>query len=342
MFLVHYWALASKSQKQDALRLKELFLNTHRFDSLWEYLRSEDSQEQPSATPRKSVVLTHSKYSTLGLEAAEVLLSDLEEHGSEFLKARLQAFLHPKEPSRHLVLHFNTAQSAQHFTFLRYQVDNWLVEFANEDVPIDARKHIVLAVYKPCVGHGNDINFFEGEWIYQVVEDFQHCGYAYNMSFLDSSTRDILTILERDQNSFSQAMFLAHLRQLPLKKHCRDIVQNQLLPVLSLACDRGEPKEASVLVNVFHKLLVDQVDFSLLGDWKQLLLDSPVYKTVQATIIDSCGQEYSKCLKQLVLRFKKQHLLGTVVSLGWLPAIFQTHFMEIFLERVPSELTKLK
>lgn len=350
MFVVHYQSLTLKSQDA-AQKLKKLFLESHAFDSLNEFLEElgqpkDPSQldiEQTDSNLSKSVILTYSKYSNLGLEAQEILISDLEERGSEYLKTRLWDFLQRTSGSAHLLIHFNTQSSVAHFMFLRHQIDNWLSEFANENLRIESQKHIVFLVYKSERVGERDVDFLGSDWRYQVIENLANSCYRGNMEFLGYSTEDIFETLQQENGrKFAKNMFFKHLGELPLKKHCLDIVRNQMLPVLSHACEGNAQNEYWEIVNNFHRRLVKQLDFTRLKSWEQLLFSAQTYGSVEDIIVSSGTHVYSQCLTNMIQRLKKKNVIATIVTIGWLPASFRKQFFNLFLKKISVEFADLE
>lgn len=350
MFVVHYQSLTRKSQ-DIAHKLKKLFLDSHAFDSLKEFLEGLGDQaksaqldvEEGESSLTKSVVLTYSKYSNLGLEAQEILISDLEERGSEYLKGRLRDFLQAGAGLAHLLIHFNTQSSVGHFMFLRHQIDNWLSEFANENLHVEGRKHVVFLVYKSDQLGQRDVDFLACDWRYQVIENLADSCYRGNMNFLGYSTEDIFETLQQENGrKFAKNMFFKHLGELPLKKHCLDIVRNQLLPVLSHACEGEAQNEYWEIVNNFHRRLVKQINFSQLKSWEELLFSVQAYGSVEDIIVSSGTEVYSRCLTNMIQRLKKKNVIATIVTIGWLPLSFRKHFFNLFLKKISAEFSELE
>ena len=355
MFIIHFQSLSEKSQDK-AEKLKSLFLETHAFDSLAQFLsvepqdresiKSNKSSEDTSKikmnvpTLRKSVILTYSKYSNLSFKAQEILISDLEERGSEYLKTRLWDFLQNKADSQHLLVHFNTAASVSHFMFLRHQIDNWLSEFANENLEMGRRKHIAFLVYK---SEQRDVDFLGSDWHYQVIENLSDSCYRGNVAFLGQSTEDIFHMLQRtDPRGFVKKMFFKHLAELPLRKHCLDVVRNQLIPVLSHACEGGSSSEYWEIVQHFHSRLVKQIDFSSLRKWEELVFDCEMHGSVKDIIIGSGARGYSEGLGTVIRKLKKHHVITTLVSVGWLPLVLRKDFFELLLKKLSQEFLDIK
>ena len=350
MFIIHYQSLSEKTQDK-ADKLRKLFLDTHAYNSLSEYLQNDHSSanhieiegQDDHNSLQKSVILTYSKYSNLGLKAKEILISDLEERGSEYLKTNLWNFLQEKQDSTHLLIHFNTQEAVSHFMFLRHQIDNWLSEFSNENLQIIGNKHIVFLVYKSDELQERDVDFLGIDWQYQVIENLGNSCYRGNMEYLGFSTEDIFESLQnKNGRKFAKKMFFKHLGELPLKKHCLDIVRNQMVPVLSHACEGEVQNEYWEIVNNFHRRLIKQIDFSSLKSWEELLFECQVYGSVEDIIVNSGTEIYSQCLTNMIQRLKKHNVIASIVTMGWLPLTFRKQFFNIFLKKISSEFSDLR
>jgi hypothetical protein len=292
---------------------------------------------------KKSVILTYSKYSSLGLKAKEILISDLEEKGSEYLKTNLWNFLQSTIDSKHLLIHFNTKASVAHFMFLRHQVDNWLSEYSNEDLEMQDNKHIVFVVYKSSEDHHRDVDFLGGDWEYQVIENLTDSCYKGNINHLGSSTEDIFQILHNNNpRKFARKMFFKHLSELPLKKHCLDIVRNQMLPVLSHACDKESDNEHWKLVNYFHQRLVKRIDFSALKAWERLVFECEMYGPIEDIVVAAGTKAYSEGLVNVVRRLKRFDVISSLVIVGWLPKVYRKEFFELLVKKIANEFSELE
>ena len=342
MFLIHYTQLRRSFESQMAEDLRRLFLETHQFDSLEEFLARERAHPLAEAPrgPEKSVVLTRSKFSTLSLDAVEVLVSDLEQRGSDALKTELLDFLSPGQASGSLLVHFNSKSNPAHFAFLRHQIDNWLTEFASQGASFGPEKQIVLVVYETGEEPDAGAHFSEGDWHYFVLESLDGCDYRGNMSYLDSSTQQVLARLSgHGRGSFRRSMLLAHLGELALEGHCKDIVRNQLLPALVYADQNDCSGEALQIFDMLRDQLVPPDAVSGLRDWRELAVSSGTYKSVRQTIMASCKSVHSSNLRRLVLRLQKEQLIATVVTLPWLPQGFRADFLAEFQRGVRDQLT---
>jgi hypothetical protein len=343
MFLIHYNFLSSKKKIFDT-KLKQLFLDTHKFDSLIEYLNAfkKDINQPILSNLHKSVILTFSKYTQLTLNAMEFLISDIEDKGSQYLKSKLWNFFQSEDDPSNLIVHFNTPNSVDHFMFLSHQMENWLTEFQNENLDILGQKHILFIFYKPSTIELKDIDFTKSDWSYQVIEDLQNSHYKSNMQYLGYSTKDVLDSLQNeDPNRFMKNMFFKSLERLEFNRHCQDIVKNQLIPVLSVGCEEDGDEAYMRIVNCFHMKLKKRIDMGSLENWQDIMFESEGHVSIEDVIIDST-KEYSESLKKMILILKIKDVIPSIVTLEGLPRAFKESFAEILLNKLNEEFKQLE
>ena len=307
-------------------------------------------EEMPKKTLtklRKSVVLTHTKYSNLKFDAVEVLISDLEEKGSDHLKKILKEFLQNPGRPFNLLIHFNNKDTVKHFMYLRHQLDNWLSEFDNENLKVSEKKHVVFLVYKPEGKDSQDIDFL-GDWNYQVIENLKNSYYRDNMEYLGQSSEDIFKNLRQKKGrEIMCKMFFRHLETIPFKKHCSDVVKNQLIPIMSHSLSSKNKNNSDFsweLLGFLHEKLVSEIDFEGLKDWEEMLLDKGAsgLVSVEDVIIGSGSEIYSRCLKNAVRLLKKDQAISHLFSLGWMHTDLKKQLAKILFKKLKSELKNLK
>ena len=131
-------------------------------------------------------------------------------------------------------------------------------------------------------------------------------------------------------------------RWIELKKHCLDIVKNQLIPVLHESLDnRKQGPEYQKIIFQWHSQLKRRMDFGTLQNWETVLFESDKHTSIENIIINS-GTNYQKMMKKTILILKKRQVLPSIVTLGGLPPEFKTHFVDLFLMQFGEILQNLE
>ena len=344
-FVIHYKYLLNLEMYTEAEKIKDLFMTSHSFSSLRNFLKQSFSKNNSvirdhndsTSFIKKSIVVTNSKYSSLGLEEREILISELKEKGSGFLKNVLIDLLKRKTAQKNILIHFNSKRSKSHFLFLCNQLEGWISELKNENHDIFGCLHMVLVVYKSASAI-SDIEFISNNWHYQVIENLHDSFYQENMKFLGKPIVDCIAYFEEIMgNQFVKEMFFQNLEQIDFKKRCRDLVRNQLIPVLSKISESDLSNEAWQIVNFMHQSIMERIDFTSLGLWDEILFKSDSHRSVKEILFESTSREYSLELKKMILKLKKHHSLGFMISMNWIPVTYKKQLINLFRQKLSND-----
>lgn len=346
MFLVHYESLGSQTALKE--QLKELFLETHSYESLEHFLGYEKhsvtqsllkagvrgGMEEVAPQVSKSVVLTRSRGAFASQSAVEFLVSDVEDTGSLELKRMFNEAM-DQPNTLFVILRFDKPDTAKHFNFLKSQVDNWLSERANEGKELES-KSVCLVVQDAPKAEAHQVEFSVSKWKYVVIENLDRVSYHTNLQYVDLNTFEITQKLQREVDMFSMAqIFLKTFDQIGFQSHLGRLIAGKVKPTL-MAVKKHDEEPANFFLEMlrdFYQAQEQTPSFQNLPDWRQEVFSQAPVSGGDAVSIESLVQKVfsnllQKNLKKLFVKLHKQKVDGSLFS-------FEKH-----RRKVPVELTQ--
>ena len=322
MLLAEYEHLLSIDPAR-AERLKQVFAETHRFESLGEFLEDARRAGRPPASVRKSVILTYSKLSSRLEKSRVLMVSEVQKRGSGFFRQNFEAFIRKEETD--LVVYFDTADPERHFGYLMQELDNLIQDFSDQ-LAGGRPKHVILVCRKGQGEGGGEVNYTEAGWGFQVIEDLSGSPYSENVRTLGKPVDEILEIVGTSDRQFARDLIRSCLENIDFQRQARELAQKFLAP--SVHANRKECFLMQVLFEVYDRLSRDTQQDAF-SDWKKEFMAGESL-SIRGTIIDILERTLKSRLQSAVLRMKKEQLCVGLIMTDHMPGHMSAQFRRVF------------
>ena len=184
----------------------------------------------------RSIVLTHSqtkKRNFSELNEINYGINEINQNGITALEEALISFLSPKHRSQLFVIEINDSEKVDLVEYLKNVVDNSIENFYSKDLTSKKtlkNKEILIIYFKPLMFEINkdtnlyDIEYFDDNWNYQVIDDLQNSSYQQNMLYISETSQDIYTRLRTGNCSdLLTKMFMDSIKDMEVRATSRCI-----------------------------------------------------------------------------------------------------------------------
>jgi hypothetical protein len=322
----------------------------------------------------RSVVMTFSrtrKDTLTHLKEICLTLSEIDEDGTAKLEEKVRNFLEEVEGSRLMVVEVTEGSRADLVKYIKSIVDNCLQDFFSKHSDPRASelgKEIVLIFFKPLefgVVAGKripDLEYFEDEWEFQVIDDLEDCCYRENLKYMDEFCEDVN---EKFRNGkcmeLLSSIFIQSIKDMQLPPHIDQYLKDLLLPTLQKQleiCKQRVKSEISVGVEIEKLGNLDGAEVEstemkavhLLGkgimeglmegdmkEWKEFMFRDPFafehIHSIKQCIIRIWGNEFRKKLEFDLKYLTEYHGLSNLMTLQNYPRDCQHILETVFKER---------
>ena len=362
MFLIHYHFLQKQNEAQS--RLKKLFLESHKYKDLAQFLNvtstalinsnikegMREDEDEKAADIKRSVVLTTSDEKAPLKRAREFLVSDYEDKGSMALKHEFCEALENDDISI-LLVHFSKPQNLKHFRFLKRQVDNWVSEKNQPEANLE-NKHICFLVFQGINSKSKFTDLWNGDhWKCVVIENLRGSSYAKDVEYVDLSTLEInqkifRKIEQKDQTAFLGKIFLRAFSKLNFKQYLGTFVKDFCLPKLrnfSFSRDSTSSFFFRFLKQFFSELETSP-DFQDLPDWRHSIFESKEVDPIETLVQNIFANLMNSHLKDHLILMKKFNVLGNLSNLDQLTKKdnLQERIEKLFMMQLKSKKNELR
>ena len=322
MMLIEHEHLLS-TDRAGAEHLRQRFMETHRFESLREYLRGTRERSTRPGPVRKSVVLTYSKFSPKLENSRVLMVSDIQKQRSSFFKDSFEAFF--AEPETNLVVHFDTASLKQDFESLMHETDALIREFS-EELGERADKHIVFVCRKAREAGRQEVDYVESDWAFQVIESLSGSGYARNGGLLGESVDGILEAIGASSDRFICESIQMCLEKVSLKKHSNELVQKFLIPFVRT---RDSERVLMKILFEIYRELMHNFSNELYADLKSEFINGK-FLLIEQAIMHVVTEQLRTPFKHAILKMKGRHICVGLIMMNFMPDDMSSELQRVF------------
>lgn len=323
------------------------------------------------ANVTRSIVMTNSlakktRFEQLG--EASFGINEIDQNGTDWLEEELRAFLNKGDEAKLFVVEVNDSRKAHLVEYIKRVIDN-VVEghFSmsrklreapgqrGDAKPQVVDKEVVIIFFKPLIFEINkdtsvfDIEYFDDNWRYQVIDNLEGSFYNKNLIYLTESSEEIFLRIRNGQCSdLLTTLFMEAVKDMEVRTNFEDFLKNHILPTLhrqiellaqneqsglklsqeiiqlSVLDDTTQPQTTRLkIIRLLGNKIFAEIDTKAIVDWReQMFEDQFTFENVvsiQECVIRICRSEFARKLK-FMLKHVVQHFgISSVLTIQNLP-----------------------
>jgi hypothetical protein len=360
----------------------------------------------------RSIVMTNSQTKKSRIETLEaekrrkiedlkeisIGINEIDQSGTERLEQTMEKFLEESEKSKLLVIEINDSSKAELVEYLKNVIDNSIESFYTKKIEISktqdqtkvkgklvnpfdkTEKEVVIIFFKPLkfeVGKDTrifDIEYFNDDWNYQVIDNLENSCYQENVRYIEESSQTIFNKLKSGQcTDLLTKMFIESIKDMEVRPNFEGYLKDIILPTLQkqvdLCVEGPEDSEFKLeenlvmlsrlddnpdvtvkaktklkVVKILGMKIFNELHIDKMVDWKvHMFQDQFTFENVvsiQECVTGICKNEFKKKLMFMLKYLVEFQGISNILTLQYFPADCNKILEEIFVEKLAELMQK--